>query len=191
MNKRRINNDNYIEQLRARNEHALEYVVERYGGLLYSILRKKLYLIPDMVDECFDDVLLKVWDHADDFDETRCEFKTWLAAIARYRAIDYLRKAKREEMNMASESLNEMVIEPGADDKRLRDIEDAIDGEAEKMLAYLSPKDQEIFRRIYLEGESVDDVSKDLNLPKSQVYNHTSRGKRKLQKLYVVNRGLL
>lgn len=191
MNKRRINNDNYIEQLRARNEHALEYVVERYGGLLYSILRKKLYLIPDMVDECFDDVLLKVWDHADDFDETRCEFKTWLAAIARYRAIDYLRKAKREEMNMASESLSEMVIEPGADDKRLRDIENAIDGEAEKMLAYLSPKDQEIFRRIYLEGESVDDVSKDLNLPKSQVYNHTSRGKRKLQKLYVVNRGLL
>lgn len=191
MNKRRINNDNYIEQLRARNEHALEYVVERYGGLLYSILRKKLYLIPDMVDECFDDVLLKVWDHADDFDETRCEFKTWLAAIARYRAIDYLRKAKREEMNMASESLSEMVIEPGAYDKRLRDIEDAIDGEAEKMLAYLSPKDQEIFRRIYLEGESVDDVSKDLNLPKSQVYNHTSRGKRKLQKLYVVNRGLL
>lgn len=191
MNKRRINNDNYIEQLRAKNEHALEYVVERYGGLLYSILRKKLYLIPDMVDECFDDVLLKVWDHADDFDETRCEFKTWLAAIARYRAIDYLRKAKREEMNMASESLSEMVIEPGADDKRLRDIEDAIDGEAEKMLAYLSPKDQEIFRRIYLEGESVDDVSKDLNLPKSQVYNHTSRGKRKLQKLYVVNRGLL
>lgn len=191
MNKRRINNDNYIEQLRAKNEHALEYVVERYGGLLYSILRKKLYLIPDMVDECFDDVLLKVWDHADDFDETRCEFKTWLAAIARYRAIDYLRKAKREEMNMASELLSEMVIEPGADDKRLRDIEDAIDGEAEKMLAYLSPKDQEIFRRIYLEGESVDDVSKDLNLPKSQVYNHTSRGKRKLQKLYVVNRGLL
>lgn len=191
MNKRRINNDNYIEQLRAKNEHALEYVVERYGGLLYSILRKKLYLIPDMVDECFDDVLLKVWDHADDFDETRCEFKTWLAAIARYRAIDYLRKAKREEMNMASESLSEMVIEPGADDKRLRDIEDAIDGEAEKMLAYLSPMDQEIFRRIYLEGESVDDVSKDLNLPKSQVYNHTSRGKRKLQKLYVVNRGLL
>ena len=191
MNKRRINNDNYIKQLRAKNEHALEYVVERYGGLLYSILRKKLYLIPDMVDECFDDVLLKVWDHADDFDETRCEFKTWLAAIARYRAIDYLRKAKREEMNMASESLSEMVIEPGADDKRLRDIEDAIDGEAEKMLAYLSPKDQEIFRRIYLEGESVDDVSKDLNLPKSQVYNHTSRGKRKLQKLYVVNRGLL
>lgn len=191
MNKRRINNDNYIEQLRARNEHALEYVVERYGGLLYSILRKKLYLIPDMVDECFDDVLLKVWDHADDFDETRCEFKTWLAAIARYRAIDYLRKAKREEMNMASESLSEMVIEPGADDKRLRDIEEAIDGETEKMLAYLSPKDQEIFRRIYLEGESVDDVSKDLNLPKSQVYNHTSRGKRKLQKLYVVNRGIL
>ena len=67
VNKRRINDDNYIEQLRAKNERALEYVVERYGGLLYSILRKKLYLIPDKVDECFDDVLLKVWEHSEDF----------------------------------------------------------------------------------------------------------------------------
>jgi RNA polymerase sigma-70 factor (ECF subfamily) len=191
VNKRRINNDNYIEQLRARNEHALEYVVERYGGLLYSILRKKLYLIPDRIDECFDDVLLKVWDHAENFDESRCEFKTWLAAIARYRAIDYLRKAKREEMNMTGESLDEMVIEPGAYDERLRDIEEAIDCEAEEMLSCLSPKDQEIFRRIYLYGDSVDDVSKDMNLPRSQVYNHTSRGKKKLQKFYVMNRGLL
>ena len=188
MNKRRINDDNYIEQLRAKNERALEYVVERYGGLLYSILRKKLYLIPDKVDECFDDVLLKAWEHADEYDETRTEFKTWLAAIARYRAIDYLRKAKREEMNMAGESIDDMLVEPGADDKRLRDIEESLDGEAEKMLSCLSPQDQEIFRRIYLEGESVDEVSKDLNIPRTQVYNHTSRGKKKLQKLFFMNK---
>ena len=188
MNKRRINDDNYIEQLRAKNERALEYVVERYGGLLYSILRKKLYLIPDKVDECFDDVLLKAWEHAGEYDETRTEFKTWLAAIARYRAIDYLRKAKREEMNMAGESIDDMLVEPGADDKRLRDIEEALDGEAEKMLSCLSPQDQEIFRRIYLEGESVDEVSKDLNIPRTQVYNHTSRGKKKLQKLFFMNK---
>ena len=190
VNKRRINDDNYIEQLRVKNERALEYVVERYGGLLYSILRKKLYLIPDKVDECFDDVLLKVWEHSEDFDESRCEFKSWIAAIARYRAIDYLRASKRE-MHISAESLDEMPVDLGATDGRLRDIEEAIDGEAEKMLSCLSDKDQETFRRIYLDGDSVDEVSKDMNLPKSQVYNHTSRGKRKLQKLYTPNRVIL
>ena len=93
MYKPRITEKNYIERLRKKDEAALEYVIERYGGLLYSILRKKLTLLPDKVDECFDDVLLKAWEHINDYDENKCEFKGWLAAIARYQAIDYLRKA--------------------------------------------------------------------------------------------------
>ena len=71
MYKPRITDKNFVERLRSKDERALEYIIEKYGGLLYSIIRKKLNLIPDMVDECFDDVLLKVWDHADDYDEEK------------------------------------------------------------------------------------------------------------------------
>jgi RNA polymerase sigma-70 factor (ECF subfamily) len=37
-------------------------------------------------------------------------------------------------------------------------------------------------RRIYLEGESVDTVSRAMNITKEQIYNHTSRSKSKLRK---------
>ena len=70
----KITDENFVERLRCKDERALEYIIERYGGLLYSIIRKKLSLIPDKVDECFDDVLMKVWDHAEDYDEAKCEF---------------------------------------------------------------------------------------------------------------------
>ena len=126
MFRKKITDDNYIERLRLKDERALEYVVVKYGGPLRSILRNRLSLIPDMIDECFDDVLMKVWEHADDYDESRCEFKSWLAAIARYRAIDYLRKAKREEEIMAGESIDDLLSEPGAYDSRLTQREDAI-----------------------------------------------------------------
>ena len=182
MFRKKITDDNYIERLRLKDERALEYVVVKYGGPLRSILRNRLSLIPDMIDECFDDVLMKVWEHADDYDESRCEFKSWLAAIARYRAIDYLRKAKREEEIMAGESIDDLLSEPGAYDSRLTQIEDAIESEAESMLSCLSPKDREIFKRMYIDGDSIEDISRELDMPKEQIYNHTSRSKKKLRK---------
>ena len=188
MYKPKITDNNFVERLRAKDERALEFIIEKYGGLLYSIIRKKLSLIPDMVDECFDDVLMKAWDHADDYNEDKCDFKGWLAAIARYQAIDYLRKAKREEFGQMGESLEDMANEPGFDDERFTRLEESIDSEFEQLVSCLSPEDQEIFRRIYQKGESMDEISKDLNIPKDQLYNHTSRGKKKIRKNYLISK---
>ena len=188
MYKPRITDKNFVERLRSKDERALEYIIEKYGGLLYSIIRKKLNLIPDMVDECFDDVLLKVWDHADDYDEEKCEFKGWLAAIARFQAIDYLRKAKRDEYGQMAESLEDIKNEPGFDDERFSAIESAIDNEFEQLISCLSPEDREIFRRIYEHGESMDKISHDMNIPKDKLYNHTSRGKNKIRKNFLFSK---
>ena len=188
MYKPKITDNNFVERLRAKDERALEFIIEKYGGLLYSIIRKKLSLIPDMVDECFDDVLMKAWDHADDYNEDKCDFKGWLAAIARYQAIDYLRKAKREEFSQMGESLEDMANETGFDDERFTRLEESIDSEFEQLVSCLSPEDREIFRRIYQKGESIDEISKDLNIPKDQLYNHTSRGKKKIRKNYLISK---
>ena len=162
---RKINETNYIDRLRAKDERALEYVVAQYGGLLYSILHKYLHLIPDDIDECFDDVMMKVWENASKFDEERSSFKNWLAAIARYQSIDYLRRAKRE-------GVGEL-------------IEDEIDDGTEEILGCLSPLDREIFRRHYIKGDSIEEVSDDMNMTKGQVYTRMSRGKKRLRDYYI------
>ena len=185
MYKPKITEKNFVERLRAKDERALEFIIEIYGGLLYSIIRNKLSLIPDKVDECFDDVLMKVWNHAEDFDENKCEFKGWIAAIARYQTIDYLRKEKREKFG---ESLEDIKNEPGVYDERFRAIEESIDSEFDQLLSCLSPTDREIFRRLYEHGESMDEISQHMNIPKEQLYNHTSRGKKKIRKLFLLNK---
>ena len=60
--------------------------------------------------------------------------------------------------------------------------------EAEQMLSCLSPKDREIFKRIYIDGDSIEEVSRDMDMPKEQVYNHTSRSKKRLRKIYTPSR---
>ena len=87
----KIGEHNYIQQLQQHNEKALLYVIDAYGGLLKSVIRKQLFRLPERQEECLDDVLLKIWQNISDFDESKNSFKNWAAAIARYRAIDYLR----------------------------------------------------------------------------------------------------
>ena len=180
----KITERNYIERLIAKDERALEYVIEHYSGLLYSIIRKNLAMLPDKIDECFDDVLLKIWDHADCYDPQISSFKGWISAIARYLTINYLKKAKRETKGFTKEYLEQNVIEPGKLDENLLYIEETLDDETENILSCLSPVDKELFRRLIIEDEDIEDVSKDLDMSKNVIYNRVSRGKKKIRKIF-------
>ena len=181
--RQKITEENYIERLRLKDERALEYVIDEYSGLLYSILRKNLVLIPDKIDECFDDILMKVWDNADKYNEDLSSFKGWIAAIARYQSIDYLRKAKRENSGRITEYLEEGLIEPGGLDVRLRLIEETISDESEQILSCLSPSDRELFKRLFIDEEDINNISNDMGISKPLIYNRVSRGKKKLRNI--------
>lgn len=93
----KINENNYITELQKHNEKALLYVIDRYGGLLNSIIAKHLYAIKDCREECLNDVFLSIWDNICCFDAKKSSFKNWIAGIARYKSIDYLRKYIKEK----------------------------------------------------------------------------------------------
>lgn len=180
----KITERNYIERLIAKDERALEYVIERYSGLLYSILRKNLAMLPDKFDECFDDVLLKIWDHADCYDPKISSFKGWISAIARYQSLNYLRTAKRENKGFTKEYLDQNIKEPGKADENLLSIEETLNDETNEILSCLSPVDKELFKRLIIEGEDIEDVSKDLDMSKATIYNRVSRGRKKIRTTY-------
>ena len=52
----RIGKHNYIKQLKLHNEKALMYVIDEYGGLIMSVIRRHLFALPEQQEECFDDV---------------------------------------------------------------------------------------------------------------------------------------
>lgn len=84
----RITEKNFITQLQRGNEKALEYVIDTYSGLIVSVVRKQLYHLPELQQECINDVLLALWQHIDSYDARRSTFVNWLAGICRYKAID-------------------------------------------------------------------------------------------------------
>ena len=90
-----INDENFLNEIKDRNEEALCYIIEKYGDLINSVIGNHLYLLVEEQEECFDDVFLNIWEHIDSFKEEQNSLKNWIAGIARYRSIDYLRRYRK------------------------------------------------------------------------------------------------
>lgn len=86
-----IDEKNFIGQIKEQNEDALKYIIDKYGGLVKSVVSRTLYAYPQDIEESVLDTFMKVWQNIKYFDESKSTFKNWIAAIAKYRAIDKLR----------------------------------------------------------------------------------------------------
>jgi RNA polymerase sigma-70 factor (ECF subfamily) len=87
-----------IARLQRRDPQALAELYDRYGRLAYSLIVRVVRdgaTAEDLVQETF----LRVWNRAQGFDARRGALGPWLLAVARNRAIDYLRSAGGRERN--------------------------------------------------------------------------------------------
>lgn len=174
----KIGENNYIQQLQLHNEDALIYVMEAYGGLLKSVIGRHLFSMPDKAEECLNDVLLNIWEHIGSFDEKRNSFKNWAAAIARYRAVDYLRKYHQKMQQIDIEE-----VEIAKEDAVLEGLlEQEAYKELKGLLKCLKEKDRSLFWKLYVEEKSMEEISRETGMDKNVIYNRISRGRRRIRK---------
>lgn len=79
-------------RLKARDAGAMRELYDRYGRLVYSLILRMVRnsgVAEDLVQETF----LRVWNRMQAFDQERGALGPWVLAVARNRAIDYLRSA--------------------------------------------------------------------------------------------------
>lgn len=169
------NQANFIKRLKSGKEDALDYIVDQYLPLVKTVIQQVLRPIgrDELIGECINDVFLSTWQNAKKFrgrDER--EFKNWICAIAKYRAIDVYRKeVKRNEI--PSEILEHLPT-VDMDDENVTE-------QVDKLLKQLDPFDQKIFIMRYLLGFNADEIAKNLNMSKSAIDNRMYRGRKKLR----------
>ena len=66
-----ISEDNFIHQLKLQNEEALSYILDQYGWIIKSTVKKHLYNLESLQGECINDILMAVWYNIHNFDESR------------------------------------------------------------------------------------------------------------------------
>ena len=102
----RITEENFIEEIKKRNEIALEYVIENYGWILKTVLKKHLFYLQDYYDECMNDCFLGIWENIESYNPNKSSFKNWIGGIAKYKSIDYTRKYLKDLDNRNIEDID-------------------------------------------------------------------------------------
>ena len=182
--KMKVNENNYIRELRNRNEKALDYIIDNYGWIIKSIVKKHLYNLHSVQEECINDILLGIWNNIESFDENKSDFKNWTAGICKFKCIDYKRKYLKD---LNYENIDDLDI--SEDSFEAKTLENELSDEVESLLKCLKEKDRDLFYKLYIEEMDIDEVSEEYGIKRAVVYNRLSRAKKKIKNIFNINEG--
>lgn len=135
---------------------------------LMQILRRRA-----LADEVLQDVYLQVWQRAGQFDAHRGRPLAWLISLARYRAIDILRRERSD--NIDPFDLAETLADQ-SDDTPTTGTGFQEDRVLRQCLEQLSSDQRECIRLAFLGGRSHPEVAEALHRPLGSVKSWIRRG---------------
>lgn len=151
-----------IERLQRHDPQALADLYDRYGRLVYSLILRVVRdsgTAEDLVQETF----LRVWNRAQGLDSNKGSIGPWLLAVARNRAIDYLRSAGGRERNA-------LEFEETDHPALYTDMEhDLITSDSARRIKTamerLSPNQRQVIELAYFEGLSQTEMAQRMGQP--------------------------
>lgn len=115
---------------------------------------------------------MKIWEHIACYDETKSTFANWAAAIAKYTALDRLRKLTKLEPAV---DIDQMQIEDS-----MQMTENALFNEFfMELISCLNEEEKLIFIHIFWEGASVSETAAALGKKKSCIVQPHFQGKKR------------
>lgn len=154
-----------------------------YSQLLTELLQ---YLKPyvlgkvkrdELADDIIQNVLLSIHNARHTFN-TEKDFKPWLMAIVNNRILDYWRKHKRKFEKEVS--IDNFSLDGAASD--ITNIELEL---FEKALTHLNENQKAIFKLINIDGLSIPEVAKQLQMTESAVRVNAHRSFKRIQKEFL------
>lgn len=174
-----INENNFIDELKRRNEMALEYMYSKYLNLVYKIVLDILSHIAtrEDIEECVSDIFIGVWKNISKYNPSVTSFNKWLIAVSKYKAIDYLRKFSKYQQTIELEE-NISMEKDSVEDKIIRNSKMTTFYE---IIMNMNEVDKDIFIKRYILNENISDIAKNLDISRSAIDNRLSRGRKAIK----------
>ncbi|PLR66184.1 sigma-70 family RNA polymerase sigma factor [Bacillus sp. UMB0893] len=172
-----MEDDKIVNYIIYKKDEGLELLIDMYAGLITSIVRKHLGSLREYEEECVNDVLLAIWTNIGHFDKNKNTLKNWIAAISKYKAIDYKRKYLKSKKNIIFTELGSPLHTNNLN------LQNEIKAEVDELLSHLNEGDRDLFEKYYLEDVLLESIAIKRNTTINNLYNRLSRGRRKLKGL--------
>ncbi len=179
----RYPDDILLERMSAGDESALRALVERYGPLVFGVTRRVL-VDAALAEEIAQDTFLTLWRKPEMFDARRSSLASFLALVARNKAVDAVRKEesrRRTRQRAAAEAAVTVAAEEPIDDVVERRV--LVDA-----LNRLPEGQREALMLAYFGGRTYREVAEELGIPEGTVKSRMREGLARLREALTAQR---
>ncbi|MBA3828480.1 MAG: sigma-70 family RNA polymerase sigma factor [Taibaiella sp.] len=146
--------------LKQQSRDAFNYLYRQYSAVLYGVVNKVVY-DPQTAQDVLQEVFVKIWSNISQFNPEKGRIYTWMINIARNAAIDKLRS--KGEIMKGKIRTGEEIVNNMERSLKMEQSTDTIG--LQKMVAGLKPEYQTIVNLAYFKGFTLDEISKNLEIP--------------------------
>ncbi len=148
-----------IARCAAQDRAAFRALYSKWSARLHGVALR-ITRDPALAADATHDAFVQVWQQAGRFDPSKGEASSWLTTLARYRALDMVRRRGREVLG------HESAEEPDPGPDQLSQLLTAADGGAlKRCLDMLAADRRQLVLMAFVNGLSHSQLSAKLNLP--------------------------
>lgn len=130
-----------------KDNHGLDLLEEYYGDFIRYILRC-LRLSGEDIEECYNDVLMKLWESVTTYQKDQSSFKNYIGIITRRIGLNYVRKNKKLLKEIQYEQMDIFGT---------KEIANQIDWTY--ILSCISLKEKDLFYRHYFYFQTIEEIA--------------------------------
>lgn len=166
-----------------RQPGALEQLYKRYKNVLKSIAMQVLHSEND-ADEVLQDVMLQVWNRPGKYSAKHGKLISWLATLARRRAIDRVRQHCAYQR--ATSRFEDEQKSPVGEFREFESVDEAahaadVSEILVQRIAELPPAQQDIVRMMFYRGMSQREIARATGIPLGTIKTRLKLAMKKLQ----------
>lgn len=171
-----------MARIAQRDNTALAELYDRFGSRVYGIAINTLQNRA-LAEEATQDTFIKVWTQSARWDPARGQLAPWLLTVARYTAVDRLRKEKQESpwTAIGLEELLGLIGKPNVIDENIwydaKRVED--------LLRELTPEQREAINLAFFHGLTHTEIAARLQTPLGTIKSRIRDGLTMLKGLWL------
>lgn len=163
--------DSLFQRVAAGDGAAVKEVMDRFGGLVWSLARRSCFNQAD-AEDATQEIFLDLWKSADRYDPAKGSETLFVAMIARRRLIDRVRKQGREPR---MEDVEEVGFDlASADETEAETFAEA--SLAARAVEMLKPAQKKVLEMGLLQGLSHSEIAEATGMPLGTVKTQMRRG---------------